>query len=273
MRQISIRNPGGFDALRLVDVAAPTASPGIVVIDVEAAGVNFADCVARLGLYAASWHYAGWPLTPGFEVAGRVSALGEGVHGLDIGQRVIAVTRFGGYAERVAVPRHQVFACPSRLTPPQAAGIAVVFLTAAYALDELAAPRPGSTVLVHSAAGGVGGALLQLARLRGVHTVGVVGSSHKLQAAIDAGADAVIDASGENMVRGSSPLRAGWVPGRVRCERAKFAPELAIAGANGAAGRIWGARYFAAQRKADWRIGGHDTLCAPASYWGSAARQ
>jgi NADPH:quinone reductase-like Zn-dependent oxidoreductase len=73
-----------------------------------------------------------------------------------------------------------------------------VFLTAAYALDELAAPRPASTVLVHSAAGGVGGALLQLARLRGIRAVGVVGSTHKLQAAIDAGAHAVIDASGEN---------------------------------------------------------------------------
>ena len=171
--------------------------------------MNFADCVARLGLYAASWHSRAGQLTPGFEVAGRVSALGEGVHGLDIGQRVIAVTRFGGYAERVAVPRHQVFACPSRLTPPQAAGIAVVFLTAAYALDELAAAWPGSTVLVHSAAGGVGGALLQLARLRGVHTVGVVGSSHKLQAAIDAGADAVIDASGET---GSRQVKGQYAP-------------------------------------------------------------
>jgi NADPH:quinone reductase-like Zn-dependent oxidoreductase len=198
MRQISILHPGGFRALRMVHAAPPTPSAGMVVIDVEAAGVNFADCVARLGLYAASWRYAGWPFTPGFEVAGRVLALGEGVHGLDIGSRVIALTRFGGYAEQVAVPRHQVFACPSRLTTPQAAGIAVVFLTAAYALDELAAPRPASTVLVHSAAGGVGGALLQLARLRGIHAVGLVGSTHKLQAAIDAGAHAVIDASSEN---------------------------------------------------------------------------
>ncbi|MGC2225162.1 MAG: alcohol dehydrogenase catalytic domain-containing protein, partial [Methylocella sp.] len=125
MRQISIRHPGGFRALRMVHAARPTPSPGMVVIDVEAAGVNFADCIARLGLYGASWRYVGWPFTPGFEVAGRVSALGEGVHGLDIGNRVIALTRFGGYAEQVVVPRHQVFACPSRLTTPQAAGIAV----------------------------------------------------------------------------------------------------------------------------------------------------
>ena len=198
MRQISILRPGGFRALRMVEAAEPTPSPGMVVIDVETAGVNFADCVARLGLYASSWRYAGWPFTPGFEVAGRVSALGEGVHGLAIGDRVIALTRFGGYAEQVAVPRAQVFACPSRLTTPEAAGIAVVFLTAAYALDELAAPRPGSTVLVHSAAGGVGGALLQLARLRGIRAVGVVGSTHKRQAANDAGAHTVIDASAEN---------------------------------------------------------------------------
>jgi NADPH:quinone reductase-like Zn-dependent oxidoreductase len=166
MRQISVLHPGGFRVLRMIRAAQPTPGPGMVVIDVEAAGVNFADCVARLGLYAASWRFAGWPFTPGFEVAGRVSALGTGVHDLDIGKRVIALTHFGGYAEQVAVPRHQVFDCPSRLTTPQAAGIAVVFLTAAYALDELAAPRPASTVLVHSAAGGVGGALLQLARLR-----------------------------------------------------------------------------------------------------------
>ncbi|MGH6848029.1 MAG: zinc-binding dehydrogenase [Methylocella sp.] len=179
-------------------VPQPMPSPGMVVIDVEAAGVNFADCVARLGLYASSWRYAGWPLTPGFEVAGRVLALGERVRGLAIGERVIALTRFGGYAEQVAVPRSQVFACPSRLTTPEAAGIAVVFLTAAYALDELAAPRRPSTVLVHSCAGGVGGALLQLARLRGIRAVGVVGSAHKLQSAKDAGAHAVIDASGEN---------------------------------------------------------------------------
>ncbi|MGH6857390.1 MAG: alcohol dehydrogenase catalytic domain-containing protein, partial [Methylocella sp.] len=194
MRQISILHPGGFRALKMVDAAPPALSPDIVVIGVEAAGVNFADCIARLGLYASSWRYAGWPLTPGFEVAGRVLAQGEGVDGLAIGERVIALTRFGGYAEQVAVPRQQVFACPSRLTTPQAAGIAVVFLTAAYALDELAAPRPASTVLVHSAAGGVGGALLQLARVRGIRAVGVVGSTHKLQAAKDAGAHAVIDA-------------------------------------------------------------------------------
>jgi NADPH:quinone reductase-like Zn-dependent oxidoreductase len=198
MRQISILRPGGFGTLRIVEAVPPAPSPGMVVIDVEAAGVNFADCVARLGLYASSWRYAGWPLTPGFEVAGLVSALGEGVGGLEIGTRVIALTRFGGYAEQVAVPRSQVFICPSRLTTAQAAGIAVVFLTAAYALDELAAPRPGSTVLVHSAAGGVGGALLQLARLRGIHAVGVVGSPHKVQSAKDAGAHVVIDASREN---------------------------------------------------------------------------
>src|ERR1700738_2887107 len=114
MRHISILHPGGFRALKVVHAAPPTPSPGMVVIAVEAAGVNFADCIARLGLYAASWHYAGWPLTPGFEVAGRVLALGEGVHGLAIGNRVIALTRFGGYAEQVAVPCRQVFACRRR---------------------------------------------------------------------------------------------------------------------------------------------------------------
>ena len=119
MRQISILLPGGFGVLRMVEAAPPTPSPGMAMINVEAAGVNFADCMARLGLYASSWRYAGWPLTPGFEVAGAGVGTRRGSRRPRDRKPVIALTRFGGYAEQVAVPRSQVFICPSGLTTPK----------------------------------------------------------------------------------------------------------------------------------------------------------
>src|SRR5690606_30795686 len=122
---------------------------------VQAAGVNYADCVVRMGLYESAKKYVGWPITPGFEFAGRVDALGEGTPGLAPGDEVFGVTRFGGYASSVVVPRHQVFRRPAVCSPDEAAAFPSVHLTAWYALFELAHPRPGSTLLVHSAAGGV----------------------------------------------------------------------------------------------------------------------
>ncbi len=168
---------------------------------VEAAGVNFADCIVRLGLYASAKEYVGWPITPGFEFAGRVRAVGEGAGDLEVGSEVLGLTRFGGYSSDVVVPRHQVFRRPSRLTAVQAAGIPAVFLTADYALRELVRTRPGQTILVHSAAGGVGGALLQLGREDGLRVVGVVGAPHKVDAARALGAHEVIDKSAEDLWR------------------------------------------------------------------------
>ncbi len=162
--------------------------PDEVAIDVECSGVNFADCVIRMGLYQSQKKLVGWPVTPGFEVSGRVVGGGPG--------GVMAVTRFGGYASRVVVPASQVFPIPPRLDMVQAAGFPVVFLTAYYALSELAHPRPGATILVHSAAGGVGGAAVQIARILGARVVGVVGSTHKVAAAR---ADVVIDKSKEDL--------------------------------------------------------------------------
>jgi len=105
------------------------------------------------------------------------------------------VTRFGGYATRVVVPRHQVFGRPVGMTTVEAAAFPTVFLTAWYALFALSHPRPGQRVLVHSAAGGVGCALVQLARLAGCSVVGVVGGTHKVHTAVDNGAEHVVDAS------------------------------------------------------------------------------
>jgi NADPH:quinone reductase-like Zn-dependent oxidoreductase len=116
-----------------------------------------------------------------------------------VGTRVLAVTRFGGYASHLAVPAAQVFPIPAGVATEEAAGFAVVLLTAYYALFELAHPRPGATLLVHSAAGGVGGALCQLGKVAGARVVGVVGSSPKVAEARARGADAVIDRSREDL--------------------------------------------------------------------------
>lgn len=177
----------------------PVPAVGEVAIDVEAAGVNFADCLVRMGLYKSSRDQVGWPVTPGFEVAGRVRAAGAGAEDLAPGERVFAVTRFGGYATSVAVPRAQVFRIPEGMSAEQAAAFPSPFLTAYYGLFLLAHPRGGEAMLVHSAAGGVGGALVQLGKVAGCRVVGVVGAPHKVEVAHGLGADRVIDKSREEL--------------------------------------------------------------------------
>jgi NADPH:quinone reductase-like Zn-dependent oxidoreductase len=199
MRKVVISRPGGHDRLRIEERPDPVPGPGEVLIRVEAAGVNYADCVVRMGLYESAKKYVGWPITPGFEVAGRVAALGKGVADLAPGAPVLAVTRFGGYTSHLVAPRHQVFPIPGPFDAKQAAGFPAVHLTAYYALCELVRLRTGMKILVHSAAGGVGGALLQLGKIAGCFMVGVVGASHKVESARKLGADAVIDKSSERL--------------------------------------------------------------------------
>jgi len=197
MRKVVIHRAGGYERLKLETHPDPTPGPGEVLVATEAIGVNFAEVIIRMGLYASAKELVGWPITPGFEFAGRVASVGEGVTDLAAGDEVMGVTRFGGYASHVVVPRRQLFQRPAGFTAEQAAGFPTVFLTAYFALFELAHPRPGSTLLVHSAAGGVGGALLQLGSIAKTRTIGVVGASHKVVAARELGAAEVIDKSSE----------------------------------------------------------------------------
>lgn len=195
MKKIVIHRRGGYDQLRLETHSDPLPGPGQVLLRTCGIGVNYADCIVRMGLYRSARELVGWPITPGFEVSGVVVSLGDGVTDLQVGDRVLAVTRFGGYASRVVVPRRQVFGLPKGFDLVQAAGFPAVHLTAYFAVMELARPRAGAHVLVHSAAGGVGGAIVRLARHRGCHVIGVVGGTHKITAALEQGAHAVIDAS------------------------------------------------------------------------------
>ncbi len=193
-----MHRPGGHDRLVVEEHADPTPGPGELLVDVDAAAVNYADCVARMGLYASAQQYVGWPLTPGFDFAGRVA----GGDGFERGERVLGVTRFGAYATRLAVPATQCFRPPDGWTVAECAALPTVYLTAWYALARLARPEPGALVLVHSAAGGVGGALLRLAANAGLRVVAVVGGAHKLDAARAAAGDALVAA----IDRSSEPL-------------------------------------------------------------------
>ena len=201
MKHVTIARAGGYEQLRVVEAPSPAPGAGEVRVDVAFAGVNYADCVVRMGLYASAKKYVGWPITPGFEVAGVVSAVGPGVDAALVGAEVFAVTRFGGYASQVVVPRGQGFARPARLSLAEAAAFPAVHMTAHVALAELAHPRPGEHVLVHSAAGGVGSALVQLAKAAGCHVTAVVGTSAKVSAARALGADEVIDRATDDLWR------------------------------------------------------------------------
>lgn len=193
MQKIQIDKAGGYDELRLV--SAPDLEPeaGNVLVSVHVAGVNYADCMIRMGLYASAKKYVGWPITPGFDFAGIVERVGPGVSKFHAGRQVFGVTRFGGYATQVSVPEGQVFPLPPEMSLAQAGGVPTVFLTAWYALRELCKLRPGMKILVHSASGGVGGAALQLARAFGCEPIAIVGGPGKFEVAKKYGASEVFD--------------------------------------------------------------------------------
>ncbi|MEO8522855.1 MAG: medium chain dehydrogenase/reductase family protein [Acidobacteriota bacterium] len=189
MREIVIPRFGAPEVFELRERLDPTPGDGEVRIRVRAAGINFADVLARLGLDP---DVPRTPIVVGFEVAGRIDALGRSVVGLAEGDRVVALTRFGGYADTVVVPAAQVFRFPDSLSDAEAAAIPVNFLTAALALYRMAALSPGETVLVQNAGGGVGTAATQLARLRRATVIGTA-SAFKHDALRSFGVDHAID--------------------------------------------------------------------------------
>lgn len=199
MKRIVIRRPGGHEALELIEEADPAIRPDQVLVRVAAAGVNYADVLTRMGYYEAAKGL--YPLTPGFEFAGTVEKAGPQVRSLRSGDRVFGISRFGAYASHVAAEEDRLWPCPQGWEMADCAAFPAVFLTAYYGLHKAAKVEPGETVLVHSAAGGAGGAFLQLSRVAGVKTVAVVGSPRKVERCRELGAAAVIDRSREDLWR------------------------------------------------------------------------
>lgn len=169
MRAIYIERPGGPQVLKVRDVATPAPRAGEVAVAVKAAGVNFADLLARQGIYPPA------PPTPcvvGYEVAGSVTAVGEGVDRAWLGKDVIAMPHFGGYAEVACVGVDHVWDKPAALSFEQAAAVPENYITAWALLVGLGGLKPGETVLVHNAGGGVGLAALDVARHLGATIIG-----------------------------------------------------------------------------------------------------
>jgi NADPH:quinone reductase-like Zn-dependent oxidoreductase len=198
MRAIVITKHGGPGVLKVQEQPDPPLGPGQVRIDVAAAGINFADVMARMGLYPDA------PKTPcvvGYEVAGTILELGEGVEGLAPGQRVIAGTQFGGYASQVVVHAADVIALPDGLSFEQGAAIPVNYGTAWAGLIGFGSLQPGERVLVHSAGGGVGIAATQIAKRTGAEVYGTA-SPAKHARCEELGVDHAIDYTQSGWERG-----------------------------------------------------------------------
>jgi NADPH:quinone reductase-like Zn-dependent oxidoreductase len=198
MRAVVLTGAGSYDVLQVQDRPAPAIGPGRVRIAVAAAGVNFADVMARLGLYPDA---PPAPCVLGYEVAGTVAEAGEGVEALTVGDRVVAGTRFGGYAEEVVVAEGDVVALPDGLSFEEGAAIPVNYATAWAALLGYGSLRAGERVLVHAAAGGVGIAATQLAKAAGAEVWGTASPS-KHEAIRGFGVDHPLDYTRKGWHRG-----------------------------------------------------------------------
>jgi len=165
---------GGFEVLQVQEHPDPSVGPGEVRIAVKASGINFADTMARVGLYPDAPKP---PCVLGYEVAGVIESVGEGVGDHKVGDRVVAGTRFGGQAELVTVPAEQVLPLPDGLSFEQGAAFPVNYGTAYAALILMGSLRKGDRVLIHAAAGGVGISATQIARNVGAEIFGTASPS------------------------------------------------------------------------------------------------
>jgi synaptic vesicle membrane protein VAT-1 len=189
MRQVWITKAGPPEVLQVKEAPDPEPKPGELRIRVEAAGINFADIMGRMGMYP---DLPGIPVVVGYEVGGRVDAVGEGADRAWVGRDVLALTRFGGYSDVICVPQNQVFARPSGMSAAEGAALPVNYFTAYMLVIAMGGLRKGETMLVHSAGGGVGIAATQLAKHVGATVIGTA-STTKHEYLRGIGVDHLID--------------------------------------------------------------------------------
>ena len=201
-RGIRVEEPGGPEALRLVEFEVGAPGPGEVLVRNEAAGVNFIDVYHRTGLYELPK-----PFTPGSEGAGVVEALGEGVSDVAIGDRV-AYTNIGSYADAVIVPAARLVPVPDGIDTRTAAAALLQGMTAHYLSSSTYPLQGGERILVHAGAGGVGALLVQMAKARGAYVFATASTSN-LKVAEEAGADVVIDYTRNDFVAEIESATAG----------------------------------------------------------------
>lgn len=173
-----VKNGKAETAFQLREKPTPSPGKGELLIASEGFGLNFADVMARLGIYKDC---PPLPAVIGYENVGRVKEVGEGVTGYQVGDRVLAFTRFGGYADHIISPEMAVAKIPTHLSVGEATALATQYITAYFAMEETVTLHEGDHVLVHAAAGGVGTALVQMLKLKGCVVFGTAGSAEKLE--------------------------------------------------------------------------------------------
>lgn len=195
MKAIVISQYGGPEVLKLQEIEIGKPGKGQVLVKLAAAGLNFVEIYQRRGTYPKKL-----PYVPGWEGAGTIEAIGEGVSGFKIGDRVAYVHEPGAYAEYSLVKADRLIPIPSNFTFEQAAAFPLQGMTAHYLLHEFRKPKPGDVVLIHAAAGGMGLLLVQWARHLGARVIGTVSTEEKAKAAKEAGASDVILYTKQNFV-------------------------------------------------------------------------
>lgn len=192
MKAIRVNELGGAEKLTLEEIEKPTPKADEVLIKVAAAGINYADTMMRSGNYLTK---PDLPFTLGYEAAGTIEAVGEAVTNFTVGQRVLATTSSGGYAEYATARAVLTMPIPDELGFGESTALLVQGLTALGLLNET---EPGETILIHAAAGGVGTLLVQLAKFKGLKVIGTASSEQKLQLVADLGADFAVNYSEED---------------------------------------------------------------------------
>lgn len=205
MKAIQIKRTGAPEVLEYVEIERPSPEKGQVLVKIASASVNFADTMMRQGTYPMM---PSLPVIPGLEYSGTIEAVGKDVTQLRTGQNVVVFGK-SGYAEYAVAPAESVIPIPSELDKDVAAAFPLVYLTAYHMLHTMARVQAGQTILLHAAAGGVGTAVIQLARLAGVTIIGLTGSPEKVRYARDQGAAHIVNHKTENVTERVKQITKG----------------------------------------------------------------
>jgi NADPH:quinone reductase len=209
MRAVLCRELGPFEKLELAELPSPPLAAGQVRVLVHAAGVNFADLLTVQGKYQER---PALPFSPGFEIAGIVSELGPGADGVRVGDRVLGILEHGAYADEAVLAASRVVPIPAGMDFATAAGFPVAYGTSHGALEWRARLKPGETLLVLGAAGGVGLTAVEIGKAMGATVIAVAGGAEKLEVARRQGADHLIDYSHEDLRGRIKELTGGRGP-------------------------------------------------------------
>jgi NADPH2:quinone reductase len=211
MKAVRVHELGGPDVLCYEEVSDPKPAPGEVLVKIEAAGINFLDIYYRSGFHWGGHHRRPLPYIPGAEAAGTVVALGDGVAGVKVGDRVAygISNGSGSYAELYNLPGWHLFPLPKSVDFPTAAAVMLQGMTAHYLTHSTYAVKPNDAVLIHAAAGGTGLLLVQIAKMLGARVIGTVSTDEKADLARQAGADATINYTRQDFSTEARKLTGG----------------------------------------------------------------